>query len=138
MKVILIVICIFISPLCLRAQGVFGGGHAEVRDTLIKNGFKYITSAKAKDNTLYDEYTDTDGNEVVCYFNSGDLCYQFRRFYGRSTLIDQIEYLNKNFIKVESDKWVNSKMTTKVILKLPDDGDTFYIVSFVSMITKNP
>jgi len=134
-KIILLFIGCAMFSLSSYAQHLFGSTHKDVRDTLLHNGYKYIQSKNANDGTIYDEYYDSDGMDIVCYFNGQEQCYQVRRFLKRSTLIDEIQYLNKTYIKVDKNNWVNKETTTKIYLKMPGDDDDYYSVSYVSMTT---
>lgn len=120
-------------PSNTNAQQVFGATHQSVQDTLLKSNYKFVKSAKANDNTVYDEYTTNEGDDYVCYFNQAGLCYEIRRFLNRSTLIDEVEYLNKKFIKANQYSWLNSQGTVKVYLTLPEGDNLFYSVSYYSM-----
>jgi len=137
MRTLLIMLSLCAITTSIKAQGIFGGSHKAVKDTLTSVGLIYVSSNKATDGTLYDLYKNSSDQETVCYFNKNGECYQERQFYKKNTLIDEIEYLNSKFIKVDETSWVNKKTTVKIFLHLPEDDATFYYVSFISMAVKN-
>lgn len=137
MKYVIICLVAFIMPFTIRAQQVFGGTSQQVKDELTKNGLIYQKTDKRPDGTIYDLYSyrnggENGGEDISCYFNKALICYQYRRICPQATLIDNLEYLNKNYIKVDDTSWVNKKNTVKVYLTFGADRVLYYL-SYISM-----
>jgi hypothetical protein len=133
MKIITLLLFMAFLPLLSKAQGVFGSTHHDVADTMRVYGFRFSKTDKNKEGRTFDLFEKEDGTNVACYYNSNDFCCEYRRIMYVSNLIETIEHLNKTYIRVDDNNWINKEATIKIYYDAPNPGEKIYYISFTSM-----
>lgn len=108
------------------SQAVFGLSSHKLKDTLLKYGYTFPVSKISNNGVPYDSFIAPDGIIKNCYYNKNGFCYDFMEIMGKIKLINQVEILNKNFIKTDSMNWISKNTNVKVRLYISDE-DWFYV-----------
>lgn len=127
--IVLAILCLFCIE--LKAQNVFGLNRKNADDALINHGFKWNRHLNLSPTMSSDEYKPSDQEHqndmnIICYFNSHEVCFEYKEIMPAGFVFNALESLNKAFIKVDNNHWINKIGTVKATYDPPSNG-TFFI-----------
>lgn len=109
------------------AQKIFGLSRYKMKDTLTKYGYEFVQSKVENDGTPYDSFIGDNGILENCYYNKSGYCYQFMQLMLKKNLIDRVESLDREYIKVDDKNWISKNNNVKAWIYI-SENDWFYVL----------
>jgi hypothetical protein len=110
---------------------VLAANENSVMQAMSGHKFSFLYSGTSDYNMKFDTYSVTDKTYFTCYFNSEGKCCQCLIVTPTSTLLENLEFLNKNFVTVDNTHWTDEKGTMNIHLYTDDPDRNVYCISYI-------